>query len=417
MADNPAVIAFKTDAWKSPDFVRGYAGNVEANVSANRLKNALEADLIARWVVGTDIIDVGIGTGRGSIPLARAGAKVTGIDSSQAMLDRTRLDAAPLQLDLRVGDIAKLPVSDHSFDSLISLNVAVHFPHWQEYLAEWKRVVRPGGRMIFDIHGMEHAEAVAKLIGAPLEELMAPEAAPVAFLARLRWRELVDYCNANDLEVEAIIPYGLFFGSGQLNFQLNNGLARGTPLDRILTGMTVDEQFFEFGRFLEHELIGRLTPETTGRLMIVIKNASNRAANKQFVERTEALNAMFAEGPTFAKLVPYLALESGAWRSEAARHLAYEPNFVFAFMLMSAMPGAWFTSDLLDAAFGPEIGLRLRQLRRLREIDSAIEDLGVKWYEGQTATYRGVTLGALARYAVTENLVVHWDKLCSEVFG
>ena len=55
-----------------------------------------------------------------------------------------------------MGDVEKLSFPDASFDTLLSLNVVVHFPHWRKLLPEWKRVVRPGGRIVFDVHSLDN---------------------------------------------------------------------------------------------------------------------------------------------------------------------------------------------------------------------------------------------------------------------
>jgi SAM-dependent methyltransferase len=397
---DPQTLAFKTDAWKHPSAVATYAHNVSDGVSANRLKNAVEVDLIREWVTGTDILDVGVGTGRAAIPLARAGYRVSGIDSSAAMLERTRADAAPAELDLRVGDVNAIPYADDSFDSLVALNVAVHFGHWRTYLHEWRRVVRPGGRLVFDIHSSDTVDAVSRATGTPPEALLATERSWAGtYVARLRLRELQAFADENDLTIEAMVPYGLFYGSGEITF-LGRSLARGALLQRFLSTMATDERFFAFCAFLERELIGRLTPSTTGRVMVVLRNGSGRDANAAFAERTATLDAMLASGPAFASLAPYLALPAEEWRARAERHLAYGKNRAFAAVLATAMPAAWCTPALIDAAFGDADGGRVRQLRALHDLDLAIDALGDDWYP-PAAVESGVSLGALTRYMVT----------------
>jgi SAM-dependent methyltransferase len=401
---DPALHEYKTLAWQHPAKVAYYAQQLAESVGANRLKNAVETAIIKRWVTGTDVIDVGIGTGRASIPLARDGKRVTGIDASAAMLERAQRDALPAQIAVAVGDIARLPVPDAAFDSLVSLNCAEHFPHWKQYLLEWKRVVRPGGRLIFDFPSRNHVDAVAALTGIPAATLMAPQSGdPATFLAFMDWRELAAFCDEHDLAIEAIVPHALYYSTWNVSFQLNEGLAFGEQLDRILSWLAVDDRFYEFGRFIHHELVGHLTPESTTYFFAVLRNAPDRGATARFAARTEALNALFARGPSFAELGAYLGLPAEDWRREAIRHLEYAPNLVFAALLMTAMPLSYVTPALVDDAFGPAHGARLRGLRQLHAMDRAVDRIGAEWYD-PTVTYHGVPLGAIARYYVTNEL-------------
>ena len=99
------LIDWKTNAWKDPNMVAWYSKRMVENTGTNVLKNLLETRLLKRLVTGRDVLDVGIGTGRGSIPLAKAGYNVSGIDSSQAMLDETQRLAGNIPMNLQVGDV------------------------------------------------------------------------------------------------------------------------------------------------------------------------------------------------------------------------------------------------------------------------------------------------------------------------
>ena len=111
-------------------------------------------------VAGRTVIDVGTGTGRGAIALARRGADVTGVDASTQMLDiaRERARAEDLAIDFREGDAHDLAFPDRSFDAAVSLRVLMHTPDWRRCLAEICRVARD--RVVFDYPALASAAAL-----------------------------------------------------------------------------------------------------------------------------------------------------------------------------------------------------------------------------------------------------------------
>jgi len=88
------------------------------------------------------VLDVGTGTGRAAVLLARAGARVTGIDASEEMLAVARRRAAADGVDARfeTGDAHALPFPDRSFEDVVCLRVLMHTPAWRECVAELCRV-------------------------------------------------------------------------------------------------------------------------------------------------------------------------------------------------------------------------------------------------------------------------------------
>ena len=89
-----------------------------------------------------DILDVGTGTGRAARLLARGGARVTGVDASEAMLAiaRERAAADGVSIKWQLGDAHALDFADQSFDVVVSLRVLMHTPEWRGCIAEFCRV-------------------------------------------------------------------------------------------------------------------------------------------------------------------------------------------------------------------------------------------------------------------------------------
>jgi len=96
-----------------------------------------------------DVLDVATGTGlvlRALVAASSAPLRATGVDLSPAMLDAARgaLPGATFVL----ADAAALPLEDRSVD-LVTCVTALHLvPDPDRVLAEWARVLRPGGRAV-----------------------------------------------------------------------------------------------------------------------------------------------------------------------------------------------------------------------------------------------------------------------------
>ncbi|MFC6161527.1 class I SAM-dependent methyltransferase [Kribbella jiaozuonensis] len=96
---------------------------------------------------GEDVLDVGCGTGNAALPAARAGARVTGLDLTPAMLAKARERGAGLGIDWVEGDAEELPFPDESFDVVLSSFGCMFAPRHQVVAGEMARVLRPGGQL------------------------------------------------------------------------------------------------------------------------------------------------------------------------------------------------------------------------------------------------------------------------------
>lgn len=94
------------------------------------------------------VLDVGCGTGRTSLPIARRGPAVLAADMSRGMLRELRAKAAEAGLARRiwplVADAERLPFADGGLDGLVCQGVLHHLPRVDAALAEADRVLRPG---------------------------------------------------------------------------------------------------------------------------------------------------------------------------------------------------------------------------------------------------------------------------------
>ena len=113
-----------------------------------------------RLAVGGRILELGAGSGRITIPLARAGYEVVAVDSSKPMLDklRARVAALPKSVSSRItvadGDLRSFDVGKRFPLVIAVFNVVEHLYTRPEVDACFKRVVEhlePGGAFAFDV--------------------------------------------------------------------------------------------------------------------------------------------------------------------------------------------------------------------------------------------------------------------------
>ncbi len=98
-------------------------------------------------VAGKKILDLGCGTGRHAILLARAGGLVTGVDFSDEMLAVARSNAEGLGIAFINAELGAVPLEE-PFDLVLCSLVLSHVPDLLPAMKEMSRLVRPGGRII-----------------------------------------------------------------------------------------------------------------------------------------------------------------------------------------------------------------------------------------------------------------------------
>jgi len=103
----------------------------------------------AQFGVGSRILDVGCGTGLLLEQLGRTHpeAELVGLDLTPRMLGIAQHRLAG-RAALVAADAATLPFRDAHFDTVVSSSVLHYLPDPRRALGEWRRVLRPGGRLI-----------------------------------------------------------------------------------------------------------------------------------------------------------------------------------------------------------------------------------------------------------------------------
>ncbi len=127
-----------------------YVAETEANLINGYYARPAILDL-AGDVAGRRILDAGCGSGPLFAALRERGAIVTGIDSSTKMLElaRQRLGTGAA---LHLADLGgPLPFADGAFDDVVASLVLHYLEDWTAPLAELRRVLTPGGRLIASV--------------------------------------------------------------------------------------------------------------------------------------------------------------------------------------------------------------------------------------------------------------------------
>jgi SAM-dependent methyltransferase len=153
---------FDFDATFGPDYLHFYADHLTDE------HNDADAEAIVAVLglePGDSVLDAPCGHGRISNRLARRGMRVTGVDITELFLERAREEGT--SAEYLHGDLRSLPV-DGPFD--VALSWFTSFGYFgdddnRNVLAEYRRVLRPGGRLLIEMHN--HDEFVRRFTPAP----------------------------------------------------------------------------------------------------------------------------------------------------------------------------------------------------------------------------------------------------------
>ncbi|MEU0964621.1 class I SAM-dependent methyltransferase [Streptomyces sp. NPDC005917] len=138
------------------------------------------AERLRTWLPGrpADLLDLGCGTGSLALLAAEQGHRITGVDSSPAMVERARAKLAGRDAVFLLGDAAAPPVGERLFDTVLVRHVLWALPDPARVLRHWRGLLRPGGRFVL-VEGVWGTVAPVGIPADRLTALLAPLAADV----------------------------------------------------------------------------------------------------------------------------------------------------------------------------------------------------------------------------------------------
>lgn len=133
---------------------QGYARYAHEYDELEKFWDSFEQDKLKPFIAGAtgkEVLDAGAGTGRISLKLYAAGAKVTALDIASEML--ARLHQKEPDIKTVEGDMEAMPFEDESFDMVFSSLALVHLKKVEPFLDECYRVLKDGGKVVLvNIH-------------------------------------------------------------------------------------------------------------------------------------------------------------------------------------------------------------------------------------------------------------------------
>jgi phosphatidylethanolamine/phosphatidyl-N-methylethanolamine N-methyltransferase len=178
---------------------------VFGGVSSSARKRAVT---LVNQLPGRTVLEVGVGTGL-ALPRYTSDKRIVGIDLSAEMLALARRRVAELGLrnveSLREMDAEATDFADGQFDTAVAMFVASVVPNPRRLLAELRRVVRPGGNILF----VNHFAAE----GGPrwwVERAMAPASRRLGWHPDFATRALFESEELAGIVTTPAPPFGIF---------------------------------------------------------------------------------------------------------------------------------------------------------------------------------------------------------------
>jgi len=131
-----------------------------------------------------DLLETAAGTGRVTRALAKAAprAKILATDLNQPMLDTAAGLTVASNVEWRQADAQALPFADASFDAVVCQFGVMFFPDKAAGFAQARRVLRPGGRLVFNVWDDIADNEISRVVSDAVAEMFPKD--PPRFLER-----------------------------------------------------------------------------------------------------------------------------------------------------------------------------------------------------------------------------------------
>lgn len=269
------IAAIKQKYWAGEGIAKDYQYCAFSPEPITRAKNLTEIGLVLRNVLGPRVLDAGAGTGRFTFPLRQADCEAVALDISLEMLGEglRRGRKTGQSFPCLAGDIGQLPFRDDTFDSVVSITVLRHFPQWPQLLKEYIRVVRRGGRILFDMASGDqraylHTHGIAK---PDAQENHSFD--PLEFNAAVSMKELLGFARENGCAVLRAAPYDLFNANDLLDHILGDFKE---PFDQAVCALLKTEGGITFYELITRRFLAALSPAVTPSWFIVLEKNTHK---------------------------------------------------------------------------------------------------------------------------------------------
>jgi ubiquinone/menaquinone biosynthesis C-methylase UbiE len=216
---------------------------------------ALEPDIaelvqFERWA-DKDVLEAGCGMATDGVRFVRAGARYVGVDFSRTALGLAarRLERETGTAELVQASITDLPFTDASFDLVYSNGVIHHLPETAAAVAEFLRVLRPGGTaivMVYHRRSFNFLVSIMTVRRLCASLLLVPGAAHG--IARLTGEPPAVLAEHREL----LRAHGLRYLADPALFLSHNTDGPGNPLSKVYSATTMRRAFARFADIETH---------------------------------------------------------------------------------------------------------------------------------------------------------------------
>lgn len=165
----------------------------------------------ARIPKAGQVLDVATGTGKVALAAARvvgSRGRVLGVDLSAGMLARAQRKAGDLPVEFRRMDAEELQLATDAFDAVLCGFAVFFFPDMVRGMREMRRVLRPGGRVVFSTFARDALEPMRNLTLARLEQygIPRPPAPPEPWMALTEPEHLLVLLEKSGFREGRVVP-------------------------------------------------------------------------------------------------------------------------------------------------------------------------------------------------------------------
>lgn len=153
------------------------------------------------------IVDIGCGGGLISIPLAKLGLQITGLDASIENIETAKFKAK--ELDVTINFLCE-SAEEHKglYDVILALEIIEHVSDPAFFIASLKKILRPGGMIIISTINRTPKAYLAAIIGAEYVLNWVPRGTH-EFAKFLKPSEISYMLNKNQLQIKELKGLGL----------------------------------------------------------------------------------------------------------------------------------------------------------------------------------------------------------------